>query len=516
MRMNLLAALAVGLTAGSPIAANASSHMDAPLITFDDAANTTDVYAFLSEDAKGQLYLATALSVFPFEEPGIGPNTYRFDDRVRYAIHVSLGDNVGKGRPDLSYEFDFSTVYANQDTILQAFTGVVSPNGDNQNLRQSYRVTKVDRREGKRRDDKHRNGKRRGSYGEKYKHRSRRGRTILGRGAADGLIVPPNNQGILTPFYNQNNDGDNRAREGVSKAADLDAYTKAGIVDLKNGHQVFAGQRDDGFYADIQSIFDLDLSFGATTGTETKPFDSQGGFNVHTIVLNIPIEELDGAQLAGVYATTSRRRLGDDDDGSSYERFDNAYGAYRQVGRQGNPLFVEALLPIRKKDGYNQRTPDTDFALRQFAEAPELSGFGPGPLLPGLLESIYIPDLIKVDLTTGPARLAGQQDFDRLGVFGGDILQSQFQDPFANGGFIPGGWPNGRRFGDDVVDIAVIALGLAGRPGPDDAITEFFADVNVDGVDENDITYNQVFPYAATPLNGRNHGHHDESTTLDD
>ncbi len=518
MRMNLLAAVAAA--AALPVAANASSHMDAPLITFDDAANTTDVYAFLSEDAKGQLYLTTALSVFPFEEPGIGPNTYRFDDRVRYAIHVSLGDNVAKGRADLSYEFDFSTVYANQNTILQAFTGIVSPNGDNQNLRQSYRVTRIDRRESERNDDDHRGGKRRGykhrgSYGKRYKHRSRRGRMVLGRGVADGLIVPPNNQGLLTPFYNEDNNGDNRARQGVSKTSDLDAYTKAGVVDLKGGYQVFAGQRDDGFYADIQSIFDLDLSFGAATGTDTKPFDSQGGFNLHTIVLNIPIEELNGAQLAGVYATTSRRREDHDDKPSSYERFGNARGDYRQVGRQGNPLFVEALLPIGEKDAYNQRKPKTDFALRQFAQTPELSGFGPGPLLPGLLESIYIPDLIKVDLTTGPSRLAGEAEFDRLGVFGGDILQSQFQDPFGNGGFIPGGWPNGRRFGDDVVDIAVIALGLAGRPGPDDAITEFFADVNIDGIDENDITFNQVFPYAATPLNGRNHGHHDESTTLD-
>ena len=69
------------------------------------------------------------------------------------------------------------------------------------------------------------------------------------------------------------------------------------------------------------------------------------------------------------------------------------------------------------------------------------------------------------------------------------------------GGNVAGGWPNGRRFGDDVIDIAIIALGGAGA-GPD------FSGVDVDKVTGNDITYNQVFPYAATPLNGRNHGHH--------
>ncbi len=485
----LLTAAAVGLAALAPFAAHASSHMDAPLITFDDAANTTDVYAFLSEDAKGQLYLTTALSVFPFEEPGIGPNAYRFDDRVRYSIHVALGDNASKGEADLTYNFDFSTQYDNQNTILQAFQGVVAPGGENQNLQQTYRVTKVDRTQ----------------------KRLRKRLTVLGKGKRDGLIVPPNNQGLLTPLYNQNDNGDMPAKPGVASVEKLDPYTKSGIAKLDRGYMTFAGQRDDGFYADIQSIFDLDLSFGAATGTQTKPFDSQGGFNLHTIVLNIPIEELKGAKIAGVYATTSRRP-GFDEETKEFEEFSPQFGFFKQVGRQGNPLFVEALLPIKVKDGYNQGSPTDDFKFQEIAANPQLAGFGPGPLLPGLLEQIYIPDLIKIDLTTGPVRQPGQDGFNRLGVFGGDIVKSEAQDPFGNGGFIPGGWPNGRRFGDDVVDIAVIALGLTGIvPGPEDDITSIFADVNVDGVDQNDITYNQVFPYAATPLNGRNHGHHSES-----
>ena len=39
-----------------------SSHMDAPLITLDDAANTTDVYAFLTS-RNGAKYLTVALAV---------------------------------------------------------------------------------------------------------------------------------------------------------------------------------------------------------------------------------------------------------------------------------------------------------------------------------------------------------------------------------------------------------------------------------------------------------------------
>ncbi len=472
-RTRIAAGALLGLL-GLGLPAHASSHMDAPLITFDDAANTTDVYAFLSEDPEtGVRYLTTALSVFPFEEPGIGPNTFRFDDRVIYRIVVSLDDNVTTGEPDLTYQITFDTDFANEDTILQNYLGPVGaePSDDgffpNQNLRQSYRVLMRD-------------------------HRGRRfsGFRILGAGARDGLIVPPNNQGLVTPFYNQGDDGDRPAKPGVASRAALDPYTRGAIADLRRGHQVFAGQRDDGFYADIQSIFDLDFSFGTQTGTPSKPFDSQGGFNVHTIVLNIPLAELGEATMAGVHATTSRRSpvgpLG-------------RLGVARQVGRQGNPLFAEALVATRLKDRYNETRPTEDERLfAEFAEDPELGRvLGVSELIPGLLRQIFIPDLIKVDLTTPPARLAGDPEFSRLGVFGGDVLESQVQDPFGNGGFIPGGWPNGRRFGDDVVDIALIALGVAG-PGPD------FSGFAGDRVDENDITYNDVFPYAATPLNGRN------------
>lgn len=477
---------ALALTAvGFDCVAIASSHMDAPKVTLDDAANTTDVYAFVSSDLSGRQYLTTALAVFPFEEPGIGPNAYRFDDRVRYVINVSLDGDIPRGRPDISYEFDFATLFPNQNTILQSYLGVVSPFGANRNLRQTYRVTKID----------HRNNK----------------RTVLGSGAADGLVTPPNNQGRVTPFYNQNDDGDRPAKEGVASLSALDPYTKAAVKQLGD-YYVFAGQRDDGFFADIHSIFDLDFTFGADRGTPTKPFDSQGGFNVHTIVLSIPLGELretprgvgtppPAPKLAGVYATTLRRSEGARDD-YSRETFGTGGGLYAQVGRQGNPLFVEALLPIAEKDRYNESIPAADISLGQFADSPELSSLlGATPLIPGLLRSIFIPDMIKVDLTTGPARLAGQGGFNRLSVFGGDVLKSTFQDPFNNGGFIPGGWPNGRRFGDDVTDIAIIALGLAG-PGPD------FSGVNADRVPANDITYNSVFPYAATPLNGRVHTHH--------
>ncbi|MGQ0486532.1 MAG: DUF4331 domain-containing protein [Hyphomicrobiales bacterium] len=445
--------LAVGALLIAPLwgalPALASSHMDAPLISLDDPANTTDVYAFKSR-AGGIDYLTTALGVYPFEEPGIGPNNYRFDPQVDYEIHVALGGHATSGKADLTYRFEFNTAFVNPDTVLQSYLGVVAPGAQfspKQNLRQRYKVTKID----------HRNGD---------------ATTVLGT----GLMVPPNNQGRVTPFYNQGNNGNNPAREGVANTANLDDYTRNAIESLLGNYLAFAGQRDDGFYADIQSIFDLDFSFD-----KPAPFDSQGGYNIHMIALNIPLAQLGGAKIAGVYATTSRHR----EDGSK-----------RQVARQGNPLFVEALIALKDKNRYNRSSPRGDERFTAYADDPEISRLlGVTPLVPGLLKSIFIPDLIRVDLTTAPARLAGQAGFHRLSVFGGDVLHST-----RTGGDVAGGWPNGRRFGDDVVDIAIIALGAAG-PGPD------FSGVNADKVMANDITYNRVFPYAATPLNGRSHEH---------
>lgn len=464
-----------------PVAPNirASSHMDAPLITLDPAANTTDVYAFVDQDGP-QKSLVLALGVYPFEEPGIGPNKYNFDDNVLYEIHVALGPDVAAGRATLSYQFRFNTSFKNQNTILQSYLGVVQHVDDaNQNLTQTYTVTRVD-------------------------HRTHR-ETVLGTG-----VVPPNNQGNATPFYNQGNDGENRARDGVATAAELDRYTRESIATLSNGYVAFAGQRDDGFYADIQSVFDL-------LKLRNPGKDSQGGFNLHLMALEVPIAELGGdQQVAGVYATTSRQSVRVLNEKHATKN----NGPFVQVARQGNPLFNEGLVAIADKDLYSRTSPTNDSELfRKYAETPELARLinllvFKSPVAPQTnrtdIAGIYIPDLIKVDLSTNGARLAGGSaanpddvGFSRLSIFGGDVLKSNVQDPFKNGGFIPGGWPNGRRFGDDVVDIAVTAL-ISDLRDPNNLIIRGPAG---DGVDRNDMAFNKVFPYESTPQNGRNHQH---------
>jgi uncharacterized protein DUF4331 len=482
--MKRLSARIGGLLAGSVAATGlASSHMDAPLITLDPAANTTDVYAFVQQE-NGVKSLVTALGVYPFEEPGIGPNKYNFDDNVLYEIHVATGDDLAAGRATISYQFQFKTRYKNENTILQSYLGVINDVDDAaQNLTQTYTVTKVDHRHGE-------------------------WATVIGTG-----VVPPNNQGIATPFYNQGNDGENPARDGVATAVELDKYTKQTVEQLSGGYLAFAGQRDDGFYGDIQAIFDL-------LQLRSPGKDSQGGFNIHEMALSIPVSELGGdAQVVGVYATTSRRRIEVLD---THHTGEVTYGRFVQVGRQGNPLFNEALVAIVDKDLYSRTSPTEDETLfKKYALTPELAhllnaivfgGHGPAPETNRTdIAGIFIPDLIKVDLSTDPCRLAGggaasatnpdDAGFSRLSIFGGDVLTSKVQAGFGNG-VVPGGWPNGRRFGDDVIDIAVTAMISDLRVSP-----PIINGPAGDNVDHNDMAYNKVFPYESTPQNGRNHTH---------
>ena len=412
--------------------------MDAPLITLDDAANTTDVYAFVSQRF-GRKYLTTALAVYPHEEPGIGPNKYNFDDDVLYEIRVATGNDVAKGRTTHAYQFKFDTTFRNRNTILQSYLGVIGNVGDaSQNLVQRYTVDKVDWRTGS--------------------------STRLGRG-----IVPPNNQGNATPRYNRNDDGEQPAKDGVADEGDLDLYTAQSVAELKrrlpcvrrSARRRVLRRRPGGL-----------RSAEAARSRSGRRF---AGW------VQRPHHRAQHSDRGARRRQADRWRLCDDQpaprqDSRARPATPNL-GDFVQVARQGNPLFNEGLVAIKDKDLYSRTSPEVDASLfRKYALTPELAalinalvfGSNVAPTTNRTdIAGIFIPDLIKVDLSTGPARLAGggvshptnpdDAGFSRLSIFGGDTLTSSVQAGFGNG-TVPGGWPNGRRFGDDVLDIAVTAL----------------------------------------------------------
>ena len=313
----------------------------------------------------------------------------------------------------------------------------------------------------------------------------------------------------MTPLYNDSN---GRAISGATTEAGLDSLTAQAVTNLSGGATVFAGGRDDSFFSDIPAIFDLLEArvIGDSLGQAGGGVDGFKGYNVLTYAIQIPLSSLPGplnyqdafngllgntqSQGVGVFASVSRPRI----TLRSATGPNTSSGPFIQVNRLGNPLFNEALVSLRDKDNFNRTLPVNDQAngYDSYARTPELA-----VLLNTVygtqfqtnnrsdLVAVFIPDVLRVNTTTGPARLAGQTGFSRLGFIGGDTLTS------PNGG-VNGGWPNGRRFGDDVIDVALTAI----ASGPT------YQNVTVvgDNVPTNDTLYNSVFPYAATPNSGTN------------
>jgi len=449
-----------------------ASHSDAPLIKQDPQANITDVYAFLSPGG-----FNVVVHVRPFSEPGDGPHYDRFADDALYSIHIT---DPTSGETSIRYNFEFSDVnpktppdLLNQFTLLSYGRGssigpILNIDDPTRNYTQTYTVEQV-------------------------------GVSKFG----DFTTAPPNVGVRTTPEYNDQNPLSSSfgfAVSGATNFSDLDVYTQQAIGDLPGGGKVFAGPREDGFYADIPGIFDL--LDGRILDNDGDPADGLGqdgggvdgfkGFNVLAYAIQIPVEKLNsvpGFPTVGVYASVSRRKItqlrAKGDPMTS--------GPWVQVNRMGNPVFNEAFVALKDKDNYNRTSPTEDAAkFATYAENPELAFlinqvfFGGSETVPESgrsdLVSIFIPDVLRVNTSTGPVPLAGQSGFNRLSIFGGDTTDG-----------IPSGFPNGRRFGDDVIDIALTALaGLGGK----------LPIVIGDNVNANDQVFHQVFPYSATPHAG--------------
>ena len=403
----------------------AASHAEAPLIALDRAADNTDTYAFRSVEAGREGYVTLMANYIPFQEPSGGPQFYPFDDTVLYEIKI---DNTGDGVEDISYQFQFNTRIVNGDSIL-GMSGVNEDavisnlNDPDFNMPQTYTVRRID--------------KTTGSKG-----------TVIGT----DFKVPPANIGPrVTPNYETN-------------------LGQPAIGQLPDGGKVFAGNRDEYFFLDLGGVFDaLNLrSIGLTGGV-----DSSQGFNVSTIAIEIPVQELtrSGAVPAGptapdavigVWATASRKSVRVLGPGSSSRQ-----RTWRQVSRLGNPLVNELVIPLKLKDYFNSVSPQDDTFAAPFVLDPQLSKimqavFGINiPAAPrNDLVSIFATG-IPVNPVTGPNYTTFLSDgtpheylrlnvaipitpigsMSRFGLLGGDVA----------------GFPNGRRVFDDVTDIALRA-----------------------------------------------------------
>ncbi|MEO8044280.1 MAG: DUF4331 domain-containing protein [Spartobacteria bacterium] len=481
--LTLLAAAATYLAVAP--GAIASSHSDAPLIKLDPQANLTDVYAFMTQKGNGPKVLVVEVSVRPFSEPGDGVMYDAFSSDALYTIHLA---NPVTGEEVERYEFKFSPVdaangsYKNTNTILRYGLGtevgpIVTVGDARQNFTQTYTVTKVKPNKS----------------------------ALLTR---TPLLVPPPNVGMnTTPAYNG---PDGRAISGATNRATLDSYTRQTVYDLPSGYTVFAGSREDGFYADTPGIFDLldgriidnDGDPNDGLGQDGNGVDGFKGYNVLHYAIAIPVNKFPSftytgalqpeSQGIGVYASVSRPQM----TVRSSTEADTGSGPYIQVNRLANPLFNEVLVAAADKDNYNRTKPTQDAAaFAKYALNPEIAVlintvYGTSFQTDNRvdLQAVYIPDVIRVNTTTGAVPVAGESSFNRLSFIGGDTVAN------GNGDQIPSGWPNGRRFGDDVIDIALTAV----ASGPTFATITLLGD----NVAANDQLYNRTFPYAGTPNAG--------------
>ena len=115
-----------------------SSHREAPEISKDPVADSTDTYAFVSPDAPDTVTMIT--NYVPLEGPAAGPNFYEFGDDVLYEINI---DNNGDRISDIIYRFTFKTELRNTETFLYNSDPITKLDSPSWNRRQFYTVTKI-------------------------------------------------------------------------------------------------------------------------------------------------------------------------------------------------------------------------------------------------------------------------------------------------------------------------------------------------------------------------------------
>ena len=440
----------------------ASSHSEAPGTAKDRLADDTDLWAWVTPDAPNAVTLLGGW--VPLLEPAAGPNFYSFDDEAFYYVNV---DNVGDAQDHLRFEFDFWTERTSGDTFLYN-TGVVTSLDDpDLNVRQFYKLTRID-------------------------------------DGVETVLIP---KAQVAP-----------QDVGPKSMPDYAALAQAAVQNLPDGTKVFVGPRDDPFFVDLSSIFDL-LSIRRVPGNKGRGVDDLAGFNVMIIALQVPKNELTAGSKAGapvevnasnsvigIYDSTERpttRTL--KSDGSA-----EVSGEEIQVSRLGQPLVNEVVIPLKDKDRFNATKPTGDGAFAGYVVDPEL------PKLFHLLYGLPIPatprnDLVTVFLSGIPGinkpanpnqvlcemlrlnmSVSPAASPNRLGVLVGDIA----------------GFPNGRRLTDDVVDIEERAA--AGGYVLTPATNNPPANQLGDGVDVNDVPLLPYFPYAALPHSPTSHEHHVE------
>ena len=476
---------------GSALAAPAlaSSHREAPFISRTPKVDGTDFYMFRSYEPGRSGFVTLVANYVPLQDAYGGPNFFEMDADALYEIHI---DNTGSGKEALTFQFRFNN--ANKDTQLSVggknvsiplvINGgaINSVNPAGINVRETYGVTVVrgDRRKGTRQSVSN---------------------------ADTGALV------FDKPIDNIGN----------KSIPDYAGYAAQHIYNINipgcaTPARMFVGQRKDSFVVNLGETFDLiNIKYPATefnANAEKNAKDDLADKNVTSLALEVASSCLTGSGngVIGGWTTASMRqgRLLNPFPKSNTD-VSREGGAWVQVSRLGMPLVNELVIGLKDKDRFNSSKPGDD---KQFAD------YVTNPTLPALVEILYgsvgakaptnfprndlvaafltgvtglnqmatvtASEMLRLNTTIAPVLMGAQ---NRLGVIGGD-----------NAGF-----PNGRRPGDDVVDIALrvvmgklctLGIGCVAADAPAGAL-HF-----TDGAYLDDSFFTNSFPYLKTPLPG--------------
>ena len=481
----LLAALAV-----VPLGALASSHREAPAITQMPKLDGTDLYAFRSYEPGRSNYVTFIANYVPLQDSYGGPNYFTMDTDGFYDIKI---DTNGDARANLTYRFRFQ--YQRRDIALDIGGSEVAiplrnagpagaGNTDALNDTETYTV-------------------------ELLKGPNSNANPRFLTNAADGTHT------FVKPIDNI----------GLKSIPDYAGYAASYMYNVNipgcgQPGRVFVGQRKEGFAVDLGEIFDLvNIPVERVIGSRSGSSNSTADKNITSLALEVPITCVTQGNepVIGVWTTASKNR-------GEHNGQDMKGGGGEQVSRLGMPLVNEIVIGLKDKDRFNASQPQDD---GQFAT------YVTNPTLPALLEILFgangvqAPTVFpRVDLVT--AFLTGVPGVNQpQNVVASEMLRLNTSLPatpkgsqnslgaldcfvdgaltLGNPGCDPAGFPNGRRPGDDVVDVELrVAMGTLLPPGPGKPASASLP--YTDGALVEDSQFDAAFPYLTTPLPGSPNG----------
>ena len=499
----LLAATAVALPG---IGAQASSHREAPFITEMPKVDGTDFYMFRSYEPGRQDFVTIVANYIPLQDSYGGPNYFSMDPDALYEIHI---DNDGDGKENITFQFSFDNDLIDDPTSgakgaglslniggknvaipLKQFGQVLPGNAGALNEIEKFKVTVVrgDRRFGKRDTVKNVNA------------------TPFVAAGSSTFRKPVDNIGNKTlPNY---------AGYAAQHVYDID------IPGCSNG-RMFVGQRRESFVVNLGETFDLiNIAdpIADVAGDEAKEPNTIDDKNITSLILEVPISCLtSGDPVVGGWTTASLRQARLLRSNPDFETPALEGGPWAQVSRLGSPLVNEVVIGLKDKNKFNASEPKDDGQFADYVTNPTLpalidivlgtafqpNNFPRGDLvaafltgLPGLNQpkNVKAAEMLRLNTSIAPTAKGSQ---NRLGAAVGDAA----------------GFPNGRRPGDDVVDIeltvaeGVLCVLFPGAFGCDasnvPAAAAFVAGATItDGAFISDAAFDGTFPYLRTPIPG--------------